>query len=97
MGRKMEIMEVPSAREGSWDKFLHFIDNDCIDNNGKNKLVIFSKDIDNIQNLIDQKGGEYCGNNNNNDKNDGNYENKDQRAIGVVYNPKYENMEIMFL
>jgi len=89
-GEKMEIMDVPPAREGSWDNLLHFIDNDCIDNNGKNKLVIFSKDIDNIQNLIDQKGGEYCDNNNNNDKNDGNYENKGQRAIGVVYNPKYE-------
>ena len=49
MGRKMEIIEIPSARKGSWDKLLHFIDNDCIDNNGKNKLVIFSKDIDNIQ------------------------------------------------
>ena len=42
-------------RRKSWDKFLHFIDNDCIDNNGKNKLVIFSKDIDNIQNLIESK------------------------------------------
>ena len=47
----MEIMEVPPAREGSWDNLLHFIDNDCIDNNGKNKLVIFSKDIDNIQKI----------------------------------------------
>ena len=54
----MEIMEIPPAREGSRDNFLHFIDNDCIDNNGKNKLVIFSKDIDNIQNLIIKKEGD---------------------------------------
>jgi erythromycin esterase-like protein len=88
-GEKMEKMEVPPAREGSWDNLLHFIGNDNIDNNGKNKLVIFSNEIDKIQNLKNQKG-EYRDNNNNDNKNDDRFENKGQRAIGVVYNPKYE-------
>lgn len=86
-GAKMEKMNVPSAREGSWDSLLHFIDDDENDKNddgkGKDKLIIFSHK-DSMDKIVLKS--KY--NDNNSDKE--NYENKGQRAIGVVYNPNYE-------
>jgi erythromycin esterase len=82
-GDKMEIMDVPSAREGSWDNLLHFIDSNNTNSTetGKDKLIIFSHK-DNVDKIIVES--KY------NDNNKENYENKGQRAIGVVYNPNYE-------
>jgi erythromycin esterase-like protein len=87
-GEKMEIMDVPPARDGSWDNLLHIIGNDNNNYDGKNKLVLFPEYDDKIQNLTRQKGENNYKNVYN--KNDDIYENRGQRAIGVVYNPKYE-------
>jgi erythromycin esterase len=76
-GAKMERMDVPKAREGSWDNLLHFIDsnNKNSDEIGKDKLIIFSDKYKN---------------NNNNKDNKIYWKTMGQRAIGVVYNPQYE-------
>ncbi len=87
-GEKMEIMDVPPARDGSWDNLLHIIGNDNNNYDGKNKLVLFPEYDDKIQNLTRQKGENNYKNVYN--KNEDIYENRGQRAIGVVYNPKYE-------
>jgi len=79
-GAKMEIMNIPAAIEGSWDNLLHSINNDDSDNRNKDKIIVFERD-DNAIKMISQK---------NNYIYDENYENRGQRAIGVVYNPKYE-------
>lgn len=53
-GEPMERMPVPSAIDGSWDSFLHSID----DNNmGRNKLLTFD-DVDKIEDslLLESKG-----------------------------------------
>lgn len=83
-GEKMEEIIVPPAISESWDNIFHNIKNDFtiassyIDDNN-NKLFIFSHNND-INNRIND-------NSNNKIKND---EWRDQRAIGVVYNPQYE-------
>ena len=79
-GIKMEKMDVPPAIEGSWDIMLHNLSNDI----QKDKIIIFKRDSQNTTgNTISIET-----NSNNNE----NYEssNRGQRAIGVVYNPKYE-------
>jgi erythromycin esterase-like protein len=51
-GEQMEKMPVPSAVYGSWDNFLHSLDN----NNGQDKLLIFDN-IDKIETpLLEPKG-----------------------------------------
>jgi erythromycin esterase-like protein len=51
-GEPMERMLVPPAVDGSWDSFLHGLD----DNSGRNKLLTFS-DIDKIEtSSIESKG-----------------------------------------
>jgi erythromycin esterase len=78
-GKKMEIMDVPPATEGSWDNILHNIDYKLNNKKQIDKMIIFSKNIDRpeIESLADDVSKEY-------DKN------RNQRAIGVVYNPAYE-------
>lgn len=93
-GARMEIINVPQAMEGSWDYLLHNLENDIDyehdglniksnssrESSNKDKIIIFKRDK-NIENTISKKGDFL---------NDENYENKGQRAIGVVYNPRYE-------
>jgi erythromycin esterase len=81
-GTKMTIMDVPPAKEGSWDDFLHSINNKS-NGIGNDKLIVFNKE-DNIDKLI-PKGVSI-----DNQDNDEFHQSKGQRAIGVVYNPKYE-------
>jgi erythromycin esterase len=78
-GTKMQIISVPSAREGSWDNILHNLNNDP-DNIEKDKIIIFERDSAAYK--IISREDNYIS--------DERYENRDQRAIGVVYNPKYE-------
>ena len=78
-GTKMEIINVPPAREGSWDNILHNLNNDP-DNIKKDKIIIFERDS--AADKIISKEDNYI--------NDKIYENRDQRAIGVIYNSKYE-------
>jgi erythromycin esterase len=82
-GSKMEIMNVPPAREGSWDNLLQNLNNDS-NNIKKDKIIIFERD-DNTAAKIASKENNYM-----NDDDDERYENRDQRAIGVVYRPNYE-------
>jgi erythromycin esterase len=89
-GAKMEKMNVPSAKEGSWDNLLHF-NYDKIKNNdsiGKDKLIVFSNKDENNPSRINKQSNNINDNNNNNNKE--NYNTMGQRAIGVVYNPIYE-------
>lgn len=79
-GAKMEIMDVPPAREGSWDDLLHNLNNDS-DNRKKDKIIIFERDDKTVAKILSKE---------NNYMNDERYENRDQRAIGVVYRPNYE-------
>lgn len=84
-GAKMEIMDIPKAREGSWDNLLHFIDGNNKNSNemGKDKLILFPHNNSTDRIILESKY-----NDNNSDQE--NYENKGQRAIGVVYNSTYE-------
>ena len=56
-GEPMERMQVPSAIDGSWDSFLHSLDDN--DSAGPNKLVTFN-DIDKMKasSLFESKGRE---------------------------------------
>jgi erythromycin esterase-like protein len=83
-GASMESMNVPPAKEGSWESLLHSLNN----NTYNDKIIIFEKDaLANSTNYnaftrqIEAKP-----------ISDENYESssRGQRAIGVVYNPKYE-------
>ncbi len=75
----MEKMSVPSAIDGSWDNLLHNININSSMDRIKDKIIIFDRGtFDKIIN----KGIDYM--------TDENYENKGQRAIGVVYNSAYE-------
>ena len=78
-GEKMEIMNVPPAIEGSWDNMLHHIHNNEHDKKQKDKIIIFNKeDIENLEREgIDSISKKQ-------------YKKRGQRAIGVVYNPTYE-------
>ncbi|MDP8907473.1 MAG: erythromycin esterase family protein [Thermoproteota archaeon] len=93
-GEKMEKMDVPPAKDGSWDRLLHNLcKSNSSDDIGKDKLLIFSSPHQNHEDK-DDAGKTTQGKKNNytyyydddteNDKPMG------QRAIGVVYNPKYE-------
>ncbi len=78
-GERMERMSVPSAIDGSWDNLLHNININNSMDRIKDKIIIFDRGtFDKIIN----KGIDYM--------TDENYENKGQRAIGVVYNSAYE-------
>jgi erythromycin esterase-like protein len=97
-GAKMEKMDVPPAKEGSWDNILHNADNQeeydlrkekqvqTTAEEGTDKLIIFPyKDNNNhIKEITEEKID------NNIDSNKDRVESRGQRAIGVVYNPKYE-------
>jgi erythromycin esterase len=77
-GENMERMHVPPAVEGSWDRLIHEL------SEGRNSLLIFR----------DYPLGEYNGKRQlivEEEKEDlGTTIKRGQRAIGVVYNPKYE-------
>jgi erythromycin esterase len=77
-GENMERMHVPPAVEGSWDRLIHEL------SEGRNSLLIFR----------DYSLGEYNGKRQlivEEEKEDlGTTIKRGQRAIGVVYNPKYE-------
>ena len=77
-GQNMERMHVPPAVEGSWDRLTHEL------SEGRNSLLIFR----------DYSLGEYNGKRQlivEEEKEDlGTTIKRGQRAIGVVYNPKYE-------
>jgi erythromycin esterase-like protein len=82
-GDKMEEMKVPPAISESWDYILHNIKIDSTiasSYTNNNKLIIFSHDDEDINNKINE--------NSNNKIDNGKW--RDQRAIGVVYNPQYE-------
>ncbi len=79
-GGKMEIMNVPQAKEGSWDHILHNLTSNS-KKDRKNKLIIFERNKE-IITILESNKVNYIY--------DENYENRGQRAIGVVYNPKYE-------
>ncbi len=88
-GEEMMAMDVPPAKEGSWDYFLHSLNNNGGET-GTDKLIIFHKgnDIDKlIQKRIQMNDQD---DNNDDDDGDGYYQPRGQRAIGVVYNSKYE-------
>lgn len=80
-GARMEIMNVPKAMEDSWDHFLHNLDEEEIDNENRDKTIVFERDSY-LNNLL-QKVKD-------NAIYDEHYETRGQRAIGVVYNPQYE-------
>ncbi len=78
-GAKMEKMNVPPAKEGSWDSLLHNLNDDT----QKDKIILFDKGHSSIMNNTIEET--------NSTSKDENYESiRGQRAIGVVYNPKYE-------
>ena len=84
-GMKMEKMDVPCAKEGSWDDKLHNLINDKNNDHLKNKdkIIIFERASQNTNNTFSKET--------NSTINNENYEsNRGQRAIGVVYNPKNE-------
>src|SRR5919112_3584807 len=84
-GKKMERMDVPPAKDGSWDNLLHNLDKKIGPEGDKNKLLIFSQ-----QNNTDKsfQKNSCITDNVGDDKGEGKL--KGQRAIGVVYNPEYE-------
>ncbi len=79
-GARMEIMNVPQAREGSWDYILHNLSEE-LSSKKRDRTIVFDRNSY-INNLLKKT--------NNNLIYDENYENRGQRAIGVVYNPQYE-------
>lgn len=79
-GAKMEKINVPAAREGSWDYMLHH-EYDDSKKNIKNRLLVFERN-DVVNTILDSKKDDFLY--------DESFENRGQRAIGVVYNPKYE-------
>jgi len=75
-GARMEIMNVSEAMEDSWDHYLHNLTEEKTD-----KTIVFGRHFY-INNII-QKVKD-------NAIYDENYETRGHRAIGVVYNPRYE-------
>jgi erythromycin esterase len=77
-GENMERMHVPPAVEGSWDRLIHEL------SEGRNSLLIFRDyslgEYNRKQQLMVEEEKEDLGNT----------IKRGQRAIGVVYNPKYE-------
>jgi erythromycin esterase len=77
-GQNMERMHVPPAVEGSWDRLIHEL------SEGRNSLLIFRDyslgEYNRKQQLMVEEEKEDLGNT----------IKRGQRAIGVVYNPKYE-------
>jgi erythromycin esterase-like protein len=92
-GEKMEKMDVPPAKDGSWDKILHDLcKHNSSDDIGKDKLFIFSSshqndDDNNTDKTTQKKKNNYIYYY---DDDTANEKTMGQRAIGVVYNPKYE-------
>ena len=84
-------MDVPPAKDGSWDNLLHNLDNKIGAYGGdKDKLLIFSHQRKTEKSF--QQKNNYMNDEYNGDENDDNKGGKlmGQRAIGVVYNPDYE-------
>jgi erythromycin esterase len=86
-GAKMEKMDVPPAKEGSWDNILYNLNNDH-DNLKNDKIIIFERGAlaatNATANTLSKEKDSVS---------DKNYESSSsygQRAIGVVYNPKHE-------
>src|SRR5919106_5402661 len=83
-GERMERMNVPPAAEGSWDNIIHNL------SNGRDTLLIFGKGKSQArakeEYLIKDVEGEI----------ERAEKKRGQRAIGVVYNPEYENIGIMY-
>ncbi len=79
-GARMEIMNVPQAREGSWDYFLHNL-NEELSSKRRDRTIVFDRNsyINSLLKMTED-----------NPIYDENYENRGQRTIGVVYNPQYE-------
>jgi erythromycin esterase-like protein len=99
-GERMEKMDVPPAKEGSWDELLHTLrKNNRSGDKGMDKLLIFSSyhnhHLNHSQEGIDkgdkthQKKKVTHTYHYNNDTEISN-KSMGQRAIGVVYNPKHE-------
>ncbi len=76
----MEIMNVPQAMEESWDYFLHNL-NEESSSKKRDKTIVFERNSY-INSLLKKTKDDSIY--------DENYENRGQRAIGVVYNPQYE-------
>jgi erythromycin esterase len=97
-GAKMQTMNVPPAKEGSWDKLLHDIDNDNKSQKGSSsdKLLLFKK-IEDRKNISTKsyKNIEFSFDiekyNTRKEQKEKETEIMTQRAIGVVYNPKYDS------
>jgi erythromycin esterase len=79
-GARMEIMNVPQAREGSWDYVLHNLSVE-LSSKKKDRTIVFDRNSY-INSLLKKTNVNLIY--------DENYENRGQRAIGVVYNPQYE-------
>ena len=79
-GARMEIMNVPQAREGSWDYVLHNLSEE-LSSKKKDRTIVFDRNSY-INSLLKKTKDNLIY--------DENYENRGQRAIGVVYNPQYE-------
>jgi len=79
-GARMEIMNVPQAREGSWDYILHNL-NEELSIKKRDRTIVFDRNSY-INSLLKKTSD--------NPIYDEKYENRGQRAIGVVYNPQYE-------
>ncbi|WP_458745290.1 erythromycin esterase family protein [Candidatus Nitrosocosmicus sp. T] len=79
-GARMEIMNVPQAREGSWDCVLHNLSVE-LNSKKRDRTIVFDRNsyINSVLKKTDD-----------NLIYDENYETRGQRAIGVVYNPQYE-------
>jgi erythromycin esterase-like protein len=93
-GKKMERMDVPPAKDGSWDNLLHNLDKKKGDEGGnKDKLLIFPHPS-NIEDKSFQKNNYMHKDDDDDDGEENDGANGDklmgQRAIGVVYNPEYE-------
>ncbi|WP_458745249.1 erythromycin esterase family protein [Candidatus Nitrosocosmicus sp. T] len=79
-GARMEIMNLPQAVQDSWDHVLHNLSDEPA-NKKRNKTIIFERNI-HINSLLKKPQDNLIY--------DENYETRGQRAIGVVYNPRYE-------
>jgi erythromycin esterase len=84
-GKKMERMNVPPAKDGSWDNLLHNLDKKIGPEGNKDKLLIFFQ-----QNNTDKSFQKNSCITDDDGDNKGDGKLKGQRAIGVVYNPEYE-------
>lgn len=85
-GASMEIMDIPPAKKGSWDNLLQGLKN----NIHNDKIIFFEKDA--LANSTNDSAFTKKMQTETETIDDENYDSssRGQRAIGVVYNPKYE-------